>query len=68
VLREILAFDQLHDERDGAARLFQAVNLRDVRMVERGEHFGFPLKTGQPFRIAGDVAGEDLERDLALQL
>jgi hypothetical protein len=52
-LREILAFDQFHHERayvvSGFSRTFlQTVDRRDVRMIHRGEDFGFTLKTRQP--------------------
>jgi len=33
-LREVLTLDQFHDERGQAVGLFEAVDLRDVRMVE----------------------------------
>ena len=45
--------DQLHHERDARRRdLFEAVDLRDVRMVQRGEDFGFALEPRQPIGIA----------------
>ena len=43
-LREILALDQLHHERADAGRLFDAVQLRDVRMIERGERLRLALE------------------------
>src|SRR6186713_2459242 len=37
-LRQILAGHELHDQGDHAIRLFQAVDRRDVWMIERGEN------------------------------
>ena len=49
---EILALDQFHHERVHAARLFEAVDLRDVRMVQRGERLRLALEPRQPLGIA----------------
>jgi hypothetical protein len=43
-LRQVLAFDQFHDEGRDVRRLFAAVDRGDVRMVECREHFGFAPK------------------------
>jgi hypothetical protein len=34
-------------------RLLEAVNVRDVRMVERGEHLRFAAEPRKTLRIAG---------------
>ena len=47
-LGQVLALDQFHHERGDAAAFFEAVDGGDVRMVERGEHLGFALKSRQP--------------------
>ena len=39
-----------------------------LRMIQRREDFGFTLKAGQPFRVSRDRFGQDLERDVAIQL
>src|SRR4029434_352261 len=44
-------FDQLHDERLCVAGVFQAVHVRDVRMVQRGENLGLALKPRQTIVI-----------------
>ena len=67
-LREILALDEFHDERLHAVGVLQAVDRRDVRMVQRGEDFGFALKPRQPVGVACQRRGQDLERDLTFQL
>ena len=56
-LRQILAFDELHDEGRHAVRLFEPEDLRNVRMIERGEDFGLALEARQPLAIAGDISG-----------
>ena len=45
-----------------------AIDLRDVRMIERGEDFGFALETGQAVRVPGERGGQHLDGDLALQV
>ena len=40
----------------------------DVRMIQRGEDFGFPLEAGQSVRVGCDRRWQDLDGDLALQL
>ena len=61
-------FDQLHHQRDGPARLLQAVDVRDVRVVQRRENFGFALKAGEPVGVRRDRRRQDFDRDLALQV
>jgi hypothetical protein len=42
--RQIFALDQLHHQRRRAAGFLDAVDLRDARVIERGQDFGFALK------------------------
>ena len=58
------ALDELHHERGCAAGFFEAMDLRDVRMVERARSLGFALKPGEPLRIGGERFGQDLDRDV----
>ena len=51
-LREILALDQFHHERGDALALFEPVDGGDIRMVQRGEDFGFTLKPREPVGVA----------------
>ena len=67
-LREIVAVDEFHDERGHAARLFEPVYGRNVRVVQRREDFGFPLKTRELIVVSGKRWRQNLDRDLALQL
>ena len=50
-LREILALDQFHDERAHTAGFFEAVDVRDVRMVQRGERLRFACEPREPIGI-----------------
>ena len=43
--------DQLHDQSGGAVRSFQAIDRRDVGMIERSENFRLALEACQPLRI-----------------
>jgi len=44
------------------------VNVRDVGIVQGGEHFGFALEPGETLRIAGDRRRQDLNGDLAFEV
>ena len=61
-------FNQLQHQRTGALRLFQAVNLGDVRMVQAGKNLRFALEPCEPIRISRKRLGQNLERHLAVQL
>ena len=53
-LGEGLPFDQLHHDGSCVPGLtLDAVDLRDMRMVERRERFRLPLESRQPIGIAG---------------
>ena len=62
-IRQCRSFDQFEDQRLHAVGFFEAVNLRDVRMVQRGEDLGFALEASQPIRIAGERLRQDLQGD-----
>ena len=67
-VRECFALDEFEHERMPLAAVFEAIDGRDVRMVERGEHLRFPTKSSQPVRIADDSSGQNLQRDIAIEL
>ena len=67
-LGERRPFDQLHDERRGPVRLFEPVDAADVRMIQRGERLRFTLKSRDAFGIGDERLGQDLDRDLAIEL
>ena len=66
-LCERVTLDQLYDERADSVAILEPVNGRDVRVIERGEHFGFTLEAREPIRIRRDGFGQDLQRDIPLQ-
>ena len=65
---ECQALDHLHDEGGYSGRVFEAVNMSDVWMVERREDSRFALKSGEPFRIAGELIRQYLDRHVAIEL
>src|SRR5262249_10154674 len=67
-IREGRPLDQLHHERTNTVRLFEAVDVGDVGMVQCGERSGFPLEPGDAFRIRRKRLREDLDRYVAIQL
>ena len=50
-IRQGRPLDQFEDQRLRALRFFQAVDVPDVGMVQRGEDFGFALEASQPVRV-----------------
>ena len=67
-LREILAFDQFHDERRDSARFFEPVDVRDVRVIQRCQHLRLAAEARQAIGIVGDGGQQHLDRDVAIQL
>ena len=65
---ERLALDQLEDQGGNGGRFLQAVDGADVGVVQRRQHLRFALEPGEPVRVGGQRVGQDLERDIALQL
>ena len=67
-LRQILTFDELHDEGVHAVRILEAVNVRDVRMVEGGEYLRLALKACEPVGVVRKQIRKDFDRDVAIEL
>jgi len=67
-LREVVALDEFHHERGDVARALEAVDRRNVRVVERREDLGFSLEAGQPIGICRNCCWQHLKRNLALQV
>ena len=59
---------QFQHQSTGALVFLDAVDLCDVRVVEAGKDLRFPLEPGQSIRICGKRLGQDLQRDIAVQL
>ncbi len=67
---ECAAFDKLHDERPaiGAVHLLEAVDLRDVRVIERGEELSLAPKPREACRIGRHIVGQHFQRIVASEL
>jgi len=59
---------QLHHDGVHAARLFDALDGRDDRMIQSGKRARFALESGEPLRVLGEGVGQDLDCHVALQL
>jgi hypothetical protein len=53
---------------EGPVRLLETVDRRDVGMLQAGQGAGLALEAGLPFRIAGELGGQDLDRHIAARL
>ena len=62
------AWHDLHDDDLSRADAFEAVNGRDVRMIERGEHLRFAGESRDAIRVVRKAVGQDLERNVATEL
>ena len=45
-----------------------AADCGDVGMIQRSESLGFTLEAREPIGVVGEGFGEDLDRDVAIQL
>jgi hypothetical protein len=63
-LGEIVALDELHHQR----RAFNAIDVRDVRVIQGRQHFGFTAESRQPLIIICDIVGQHFDGDVALQI
>jgi len=59
----VSSLHQFHHQR----ALFDAVDLRDVGMIERCQHLGFALEAGDALGVVGEGLRQHLNGDLALQ-
>ena len=66
--RQILALDQLHDQGREISGFLESVDRGDVRVVQRGEHFSFALKTREAIGVAGDGRRQHFDRDRPFQV
>ena len=61
------AFNQLHDQRMDPVRVFESVDVCDVRMVERRQHLRFALETRESLRVGGEEVRQNLDGDVTVQ-
>ena len=64
---QILAVDEFHHERADAGAVFDAVDGRDVRMIQRRERLGFAGESREPIGVAGERLGQHLQGDVAIE-
>ena len=64
---ERLAVDELENQRRRAGVIVDAVNRRDIGMIERREHARLTLEAHQAVGVGGDRRRDDLDRDVAAQ-
>ena len=67
-IRKRRTLDELENERGRVAAVFEAVDVRDVRMVQRREHFRFTLEPRKPLRIGDERLRQNFQRNVPLQL
>ncbi|MEZ4386787.1 MAG: hypothetical protein R3D98_04295 [Candidatus Krumholzibacteriia bacterium] len=64
---QVLALGQLHHEDGLAVELLVAVDAGDVLVLQAREQARLPLEPAAAIGITGDVAGQDLEGDVAFE-
>src|SRR5262249_2669262 len=62
-----VALDELDHERGRSGRLFQAVDLRDVRMVERRERLRLALEAHHAIAVARKRLEQDLQGNVTME-
>ena len=67
-LLERLSLDQLHRQEVDAVDLVDGVDRDDVRMIQAGQGPGFAPEARKPVGIGHKRLGEDLQRNLAVEL
>ena len=66
-LVEVLAVHQLQGQGEGAVRFLEAVDRRDVRVVQGGQELGLAAEAREVLRVLQEHLREELEGDLAAQ-
>jgi len=64
---ERLAFEVLHDQEVGAVLPADVIERADIRMLERGNGFRFPLHALLQFRIRGKMRRQNLDGNRAVK-
>jgi hypothetical protein len=65
---ERLPLDQLHRQRGAATITLDAIYLSDVRVIERREYLGLPLKSRETAGVVRKGRRENLQGDIAFQM
>ncbi len=66
-LGQRLPFQILHHQEVGAVLRTDVVKRADIRMLQRGDGFGFPLHALFQFRVRRKMRGQNLDGNRALQ-
>ena len=64
----VFPFDELRHQSPRAAGLFQAMNRRNIRMVQRSEDLGFPAEPRHAIRVVRKKLGDHFQRDISIEL
>ena len=64
---QVLARHELEREEPHVPDLVDAVDSADVRVIQRRERLGLAFEAPQPLVVVGQLLGEDLDGDLALE-
>ncbi|HYM23527.1 MAG TPA: hypothetical protein VEU08_09970 [Vicinamibacterales bacterium] len=67
-IRQRRSLDQLHDECWRTGGILEAMDVRDVGMIQRREEPGLPLEPREAFAITCDGTGQDFDRDVTIEL
>ena len=59
---------QFHRDESSSGGFIDLVDRADVRVVQRGCSFGFPLEAAERLRVVGKFVGKKLQGDVATQL
>ena len=54
--------DELHHQRLRLVRFFEAVDVSDVRVIQRGEHLRLAMESSQPLRVGDEGVWQYLQR------
>src|SRR5579862_1577675 len=65
---EILTLHEFHHDGANILCFLEAVNVRDVRMVERGQGLGLAREPREAFRVVGKNARHDLDGNVSIEL
>jgi len=66
-LGKILALDEFHHQPGDVPAFLEAVDVRDVRMIQRGQRLRFARESREAVRIMREGIWQDLDRDVAVQ-
>jgi len=65
---ERLPFQQFHGDERSPIDVIYFIDGADVRVVQRGCRFGFPLEAAERLRIVREIVGKKLESNMAAEL